>query len=70
MVDGCGMILMRFADNDFGPDGRDHVSSALTLLTGLQYLDLSCAFFHCCIYCMELTCCALIVGLIAFRLKA
>ena len=32
---------MRVAGNGFGPVGGEHVSSALTLLTGLQHLDLS-----------------------------
>ena len=74
MVDGCGMIFMRFADNDFGPDGGDHVSSALTLLTGLQHLDLSCAFFHCCtLHGIDVLCidCGIdCVFLLPFRLKA
>ena len=41
MLEECDVIVMRDADNEFGPVGCEHISAALRELTGLQTLYLS-----------------------------
>ena len=46
MLEECDVIVMRDADNDFGPVGCEHISAALRELTGLHELNLSCTCLH------------------------
>ena len=48
MLEDCDVIVMRDADDDFGPVGCKHISAALRELIGLQKLDLSCTRLHDC----------------------
>jgi hypothetical protein len=50
LLEECYVIVMRDADNKFGPVGFEHISAAFKELTGLQKLDLSSTFLHdsCC----------------------
>jgi len=48
MLEECDAIVMRDADNDFGPVGCEHISAALRELTGLQKLDLGGTWLHDC----------------------
>ena len=36
------MFVMRVADNELGPEGGKCVAASLSVLTGLQTLDLCC----------------------------
>ena len=40
------LIVMRDADNEFGPVGCEHISAALRELTGLHELNLSGTCLH------------------------
>ena len=46
MLEECDVIVMRDADNDFGPVGCEHISAALRELTGLQKLNLNGTCLH------------------------
>ena len=46
MLEECDVIVMRDADNDFGPVGCEHISAALRELTGLQELNLRGMSLH------------------------
>ena len=49
MLEECDVIVMCDADNEFGPVGCEHISTALRELTGLQKLDFSCScLLDCC----------------------
>ena len=48
MLEECDAIVMRDADNEFGPVGCEHISAALRELTGLQTLNLSSTCSHDC----------------------
>jgi hypothetical protein len=51
MLVDCNLIVMRDTENDFGPIGCEHMSTALRKLTGLQKLFLGSTFLRDCGYC-------------------
>ena len=46
MLEDCGLVMLRFSGNDFGPVGAEKVAAALRALTALQYFDLTGTFLH------------------------
>jgi hypothetical protein len=48
MLEECYVIVMRDADNKFGPVGCEHISTALRELTGFHELYLAGACLHDC----------------------